>query len=104
MIEKRIPLDMLAIHELSHAITVYLECQNTTTMNRQSWYAAYILQQFQAKLLQTAGRMYSQRKGRTTVKVDGVQAMILVDVLTSYPSTIALSAFLSEIGKIQVCQ
>lgn len=70
-------------------------------MNREQWYAAYILKQFHVKLMASGNRMYANQKGYTTVKIDGVQAMVLVNVLTSYPFTPDLNQFLSEVAKIQ---
>ena len=95
---KTIDLDLETLRELMNLIISVSMFESKLT--KEQYFSAYILRQLYMKLRTKENRMLDSGKIRGTLKLDSIQALVLVDVLKSCRASIGLNSLLMEMGTI----
>src|SRR5258708_22940323 len=95
---KSIDLDLETLRELMNAIiSVYMFDSKLT---KERYFSFYILRQLYMKLLTKENRMLDSGKAEGKLKLDSVQALVLVDVLKRCRVSVRLNSLVMEVGTI----
>ncbi|MBS1489708.1 MAG: hypothetical protein JSS93_04210 [Bacteroidetes bacterium] len=90
---------METVRELLNAI-VSVSVTANSKLTKEQCYSTYILRQLYMKLRTKENRILDLGKTKGKIKIDSVQALVLVDVLQYCHQTLRLSSFLMDIGTI----
>jgi len=99
LLTKSIHLDLEILRELLNAI-ISVSSGVDSKLTKEQYYSAYILRQLYMKLRTKENRMLDSEKTEGKIKLDKVQALVLVDVLKSCPASIGLNSLMMEMGTI----
>jgi len=98
LLTKSVHLDLETLRELLNAIISVSVFESNLTKER--YFSAYILRQLYMKLRTKENTMRDSGKIKGKLKLDSIQALVLVDVLQSCHVSVRLNSFIMEVGTI----
>ena len=99
LITKSIHLNLGTLRELLNAI-ISASVPADSKLTKEQYYSAYILRQLYMKLRTKEYGMLDSGKTEGKIKLDKVQALVLIDVLKNCPASVGLNSLLMEMGTI----
>jgi len=99
LLTKSIHIDLETLRELLNAI-ISVSSSVDSKLTKEQYYIIYILRQLYMKLRTKKSRMLDTGKESTKMKLDSVQALVLIEVLQNYPASMKLNDLIMELGTI----